>query len=166
VTRRRTGLTLDQKETVARVTRQTYVTGIYRWLIEVAFLFAAFTEFPEHKWSIGLAVLAFGAAVGGIVHYQQALHTLENVLMDQGERKTRHAVILASELAAKGVSEIEQYNFWGEVDRRVAAEVRRDADPGARPTGFWKGLVLGAASLIWQLTASLVGIALVAALTS
>lgn len=140
--------------------------GAYRWLIEVAFLFAAFTEFPEHKWSLGLAVLAFGAATSAVIHIQRTSHAVANVMMDQGERKTRYAILLAGELAGKSVGEIDEWSFWGEVDRRVEAEAVRLDDHEAEPTGFWKGLFLATGSLLWQLAASLFGIALVAGLTA
>lgn len=159
-------LTLDQKDAIGKLTRQAFVIGIYRWLIEVSFLFAAFTEFPEHKWSVGLAVLAFGAATTAVIHVQQTSHAVANVMMDQGERKTRHAILLAGEQAAKSVGEIDEWYFWGEVDRRVEAEATRNGDPEAKPTGFWKGLLLATGSLSWQLAASLFGIAVVAALTA
>lgn len=159
-------LTLSQKNAVEKLTRQTYVIGIYRWLIEVAFLFAAFTEFPEHKWSVGLAVLAFGAAISAVIHVQQAIHTIANMMMDQGERKTRHAILLAGELAGKNVGEIDERYFWGEVDRRVESETHRSDEPETKPTGSWKGLLLATASLLSQLAASLFGIGLVAALTA
>ncbi|MFN6952860.1 MAG: hypothetical protein ACK4NE_09760 [Albidovulum sp.] len=156
----------SQKEALGKLSRQTWVIGIYRWVIEVTFLFAAFTEFPEHKWSIGLAVLVFSGGIGGLVHYMQLVHAAENVAMDEAERKTRHAIVRAAELAAAGEGRIEQWEFWSEVDRRVAAE-REPMDGGPdKPTGFWKGLLLAAGSLLWQLVASLFGIALVASLTS
>ena len=87
-------------------------------------------------------------------------------MMDRGERKTRHAILLAGELAGKSAGEIDEWSFWREVDRRVEAEATRLGDPDAKPTGFWKGLLLAAGSLLWQLAASLFGIALVAALTA
>lgn len=155
----------SQKEALGKLSRQTWVTGIYRWVIEVAFLFAAFTEFPQHKWSIGLAVLAFSGGIGALVHYMQLVHAAANILMDEGERKTRHAIVRAAELAAAGDAHIEQWDFWDEVDRRVTGE-RSNQEPLDKPTGFWAGIALAAGSLIWQLAASLFGIALVAALTA
>lgn len=159
-------LTLDQKEAIGKLTRQALVIGIYRWLIEVVFLFAAFTEFPEHKWSVGLAVLAFSAAISAVVHVQQTSHAVANVMMDQGERKTRHAILLAGELAGKSVGQIDERSFWDQVDGRVEAEATRLGNPDAKPTGFWKGTLLAMGALLWQLAASLFGIALVATLTA
>ncbi len=64
------------------------------------------------------------------------------------------------------MGDFDEPYFWGEVDRRVEAEASRLGDPDAKPTGVWKGLFLAAASLFWQLAASLFGIGLVAALTA
>lgn len=154
-----------QKAILAKLGRQSFVIGIYRWLIEVAFLFAAFTAFPERKWPIGMAVLAFSGGLQAIIHTLQVMHQENNVILDVAERKTRHAIVHAAELAAKGTAEIDQGAFWGEVDGRVGSEQARAEDTQVKPDGFWKGFALASGSLIWQLAASLFGIAIVAGLT-
>lgn len=154
-----------QKPFVAKLVRQAYVHGIYRWLIELAFLFSAFAVFPEYKWPIGLGLLVFSAGIAVTAQVVRAYHESANLLADSAERKTRHAVVHAAELAARGQSEIATWGFWAEVDRRVAAEQEQEGVPQETPTGFWKQLMIGTGALIWQLGANLLGIALVIGLT-
>jgi hypothetical protein len=158
-------VTPANKEVIGKLTRGAWVFSIYRWLMEVAFLFAAFSEFPDHKASIGFAVLAFGAAVSCLLQMAQISHSSANILADEGERKTRHSIVLAAEMAAKGVTDIDLWSFWLEVDRRVQAEHAERSDLVSE-TGFWKGFGLASAALLWQLAASLFGLGVVAALTS
>lgn len=140
--------------------------AIYRWLIEVAFLFAAFTEFPDHKWTIGLGLLVFSGAVSAIGRAIMG-EELGSVVRDDGERrKTRHAVILAAEEAAAGHTSIDQEEFWRLVAARVESEYKAADEYADKPTGFWAGSLLAVSALIWQVVASLFGIGLVAALTN
>lgn len=156
----------EQKDGAATFGRGTVVLSVYRWLIEVAFLFAAFTEFPTHKWSIGLGLLTFGGGVA-VIGRAIAGGEIGQVLRDDGERrKTRHAIILASEQTATGHASINQGVFWSEVAKRVEREYEVANEYADKPTGRWVGVLLASISLIWQLAASLVGIGVVAALTN
>ncbi len=168
---------IAQARGFAKLLRQAYVHGIYQWFIGISFLFSAFNAFPEYKWPIGLGFLVFSAGVSGVIRAVGTLHQAEVNRADAAERKTRHAVLRAAELAAGSQTWIPEGDFWAEVDRRVNAEEnRRDArlyalsDMGEgsqpAPVGFWKGLILGGGALIWQLAANLIGIALVAGLTA
>jgi hypothetical protein len=166
-----------QERGLAKLVRQAYVHGIYQWFIGLVFLFSAFSAFPEYKWPIGLGLLLFSAGVGSIVHVVRTLHETANLQADAAERKTRHSILRAAELAAGGQTWIAEADFWAEVDRRVEAEGKQSermltalADLGERtptdvPVGFWKGLMLGGGALVWQLAANLLGIALIAGLT-
>lgn len=154
-----------QQEAVKKLARQTYVTATYRWLIEVSFLFAAFTAFPEYKWPIGLGLLVFVGGVQAVVLTLDLMHRHNNTLADEAERKTRHAIVRAAELAAKGVSDIDQVEFWQEVDGRVRLERSAQEDASPTPVGFWKGLALASGAFVWQLSASVLGIAVVAGMT-
>ena len=159
-------MTTDQKEAIAKFTRGNFVFGIYRWLIEVGFLFAAFNEFPTHKWSIGLALLAFNGGVAGIGRAVVGLHLSAAASDDSEQRKTRHAAILASEQATDGNRNMEHESFWSEVALRVDREYAALNEFADKPTGFWVGSLLAISALVWELIASLFGIGLVAALTS
>ena len=165
-----------QSRGLAKLVRQAYVHGIYQWFIGLVFIFSAFNAFPEYKWPIGLGLLVFWAGVSGIIRVARTLYETANIQADAAERKTRHAVFRAAELAAGSQTWIPEEDFWAEVDRRIEAEEnRRDArlyalsDMGegsqSAPVGFWKGLMLGGGALVWQLAANLLGIALVAGLT-
>lgn len=154
-----------QKPFFDKMVRQAYVHGIYRWLVELAFLFSAFSAFPEYKWPIGLGLLVFSAGIVVTAQVVRGYHKSANVLADAAERKTRHAVVHAAELAARGQSEIAAWGFWAEVDRRVAAEQEQDGVLQEAPAAFWKQLMIGTGALIWQLGANLLGIALVVGIT-
>jgi hypothetical protein len=167
-------MTSEQDRSLAKRVRQTYVQGIYQWLIGLVFLFSAFNAFPEYKWPIGLGLLVFSAGVGGIIHVVGTIYATANIQADAAERKTRHSVLRAAELAAGGQTWIAEADFWAEVDRRVEAEGKQSegmANVGEKapkdvPVGFWKGLMFGGGALIWQLAGNLIGIALVAGLTA
>lgn len=156
----------DHKEALAKLSRGGYVLGVYRWLIEVAFLFAAFTEFPNHKWSIGLGLLAFGGGVAGLGHALTASTAAANVIADEAERKTRQAIVLAAETSSKAARPLHQGDFWTTVNQRMAAEYEEANRYADKPTGTWLGFALATTSLITQLIGSVLGIGLVMALTS
>lgn len=139
--------------------RNAYVIGALRWLIGVAFLFAALSDLPAYKWTIGLGLLVFNLGVEAVISVVTAMRALNNRIDDLAERKTRQAIVLAAE---RGREVGHHWDFWEEVDRRVEAEM----GPVPKATGFWKsaGLVIGA--VMWRLVADIFGIALVASLTS
>lgn len=139
--------------------RKAYVIGALRWLVGVAFLFVAFGDFPAHKWTIGLGLLVFNLGVEALIIVTTHGQAWANRVDDVAERKTRQAIVLAAE---RGSDLGHSWDFWEEVDRRVAAEM----GPPPKPAGFWKsaGLVIGA--IVWRLVADVFGIAVVMALTS
>lgn len=139
--------------------RKAYVIGALRWLIGVAFLFVAFSDFPTHKWTIGLGLLVFNLGIEAAICVVLMVQALSNRLDELAERKTRHAIVLAAE-QGQGVS--HHWEFWEEVDRRVAAEL----GPLSKPAGVWKSIGLVIGTVAWRLVADLFGIALVMALTS
>lgn len=143
---------------VEKATRSLWAIVIARWIIGVAFLFAAFTAFPEYKWVIGLGLLLFNLGIEGVGSAVTGLSQAQNYLDDLAERKTRHTILLAAERSHDIGDSIL---FWSEVDRRVEAEM----GPPTPPTGFWKsaGLVIGATA--GRLAGDIFGIGLVAALT-
>lgn len=143
----------------AKLTRTLWATQICRWLIGTAFLFAAFSEFPEHKWSIGLGVLVLEFGLVAIMDQAAALRVGEINLADQAERKTRHTIIAAAEWGSD--DPMKSAAFWQEVDDAVANERVDEEKPGWLAV---TGLMIG--GIVYRLAATLGGIALVAALTS
>lgn len=139
--------------------RKAYVIGALRWLIGVAFLFVAFIDFPAHKWTIGLGLLVFNLGVEALIIVMTHGQMWANRVDDVAERKTRQAIMLAAE---RGSDVGHPWDFWEEVDRRVAAEM----GPLPKPAGFWKstGHVIGA--IAWRLVVDVLGIAIVMALTT
>jgi hypothetical protein len=157
----------EQKIAVAKLDRQTWVVGIYRWVFGVAFLFAAFNQWPDLKWTIGLAYLALDAAIAAIIHGLNVSFIRNNFLDDAGERKTRHAILYAAELASRKELPFDyQPDFWRAVDDRIREEQEELDRYADEPVKWWIGVLLASGSLIWQLVASLFGIAIVVALTS
>lgn len=136
------------------------VTG---WVMGFAFMLAAFTEFPEHKWSIGLGYLAFLTMLRACLQQGIAMHAANNMLSDAAERKTRHTMLLASEWSKSGrlQDEFDHGDFWQAVDRRVKTET---GEPDAH--SFWLSLALTAGGIILNLLGSLIGFGIAAALTS
>lgn len=90
-------MTPDQIAVANRFKRQGWVTLAYRFLIEVTFLFVAFSQFPDHKWTIGLGLLAFNGALGSVgLLIQQVAASLE-IRLSQTDRRTRHTIVLAAD---------------------------------------------------------------------
>lgn len=168
-------MTNAHREAIAKFNRGTYVLAAYRWLIEVGLLFAAFTEFPTHKWSIGLALLVFNGGVAVAGRAMGSLHLSATARNDGEQRRTRHAILLAAEFRADEKIGLDQMAFWDEVTARVDKEIEEEnhmrwahQDLGGveKPAGFWKGILLAFLALVWELVAGLFGIGLVAALTN
>lgn len=145
---------------VRRHTRALFASGIYRWLIGCAFLFVAFSDFPTHKWTIGLGYVVLSTAISALVEFAQLQHAAENLLADRAERKTRHTIIMAAEWAAHD-GPMNSPEFWGTVDGRVNDEMNVD-----EKAGFWTSAVLVVGGVIWRTASDLFGLALVAALSS
>lgn len=137
--------------------RRAWVLGLYRWLIGLAFLFAAFSAFPGSKWAIGLGVLVFNAGVEAVLLSMEVHAKVSEMSRERADMLTRHTAVLAAE--RRGLGDWPQ-GFWSEAHRRVNAEIE-----DGEPIGFWKsaGLVVGA--LAWRVVADVFGIALVMALT-
>ena len=114
--------------------RQIYALGIYRSLTTLALMVAGFSAFPYHRSFVGFAILAFNQGVSAVIVGQQAVAAHQNHLDDSGERKTRHAILLASE-------DWSGPSFWNEVDRSVEEE--RGVSPPASPWYSQIGLVFG-----------------------
>jgi hypothetical protein len=146
------------RDEVAKATRSLFSIAILRWLFGLIFLFVAFSEFPDHKWSIGLGLIVFNLGIAGVCQIVQGLHVDAYRMDDLAERKTRHTVLLAAERLPS--PDHETGEFWAEVDRRVRAEV-------GEPTkvGFWKSVGLVGGRVLWGLFADLFGIGIVASLT-
>ena len=146
--------------TIRPLVRQAWALWIYRWLIGVAFLFSAFSQLPDHRWTVGLGLLVFNAGIEAVLIVQQTQNAAQNALADEAERKTRHTIVAAAEKV--GTEYIEGWDFWQEVNERVSAET----GPQEPALNWWRsaGLVLG--QLVWRLIADLFGIALVVTLTS
>lgn len=115
---------------------------IYRGLINFLFLVAAFDAFPEHRWLFGLGILVFNQGIGATVLGISLTAAAQNYLDDSAERKTRHAILLAH------TEFLGRYDFWSEVDRRVAEERGPEPEP---PNGWSKF-----GSIIWSFAASLI----------
>lgn len=149
------------KETIDRQTRNSIAFMVYRTLIGVAFLFAAFHEFPDHKGSISLGYLLLLALFEGIGITMDAHYVGQNALSDQAERKTRHAIVLAAEQSGS----IDQWDFWATVERRMSDELK-EIDPAGVARPWWKSTLLVIGSLVWRLIGGFVGVGIVSAMTS
>jgi len=130
--------------------------GIYRSILNLALLSVAFREFPSHRLAIGLAVLAFGQGLAGLGAAQSIASAQQNRLDDLAERKTRHAILLASD-ESRG-----EYHFWSEVDRRVAEET----GPAEKSAPWWAQAGLVLANVGGYLALDLVMVGIAAALAS
>lgn len=148
-----------------RLNRASWVRSIGRWIIELAFLFTAFTEFPEHKWSIGLGFLVLQGMVVHLGHSMTVLAVNATILSDAAERKTRHCIVLAAESPMLPTDEFTRSAFWASVDSRVAAEAAAADRYADKPIGRLAGFGLAALALLWEVGASVVGIGFVMALT-
>jgi hypothetical protein len=100
---------------------------LYRSFLSIALMVAAFTAFPDKKIVVALAVLVFVQGINAVAVQQYLISATQNHLSDLAERKTRHAILLASEKWS-GPS------FWGECDSRVAQELEGSLLP--RDGGF------------------------------
>lgn len=159
-------MTPDQQAIANRSKRQGWVTVVYRFLIEVTFLFVAFNEFPNHKWTIGLGLLVFNGAVGSVALAVQQLALGLEIFLGQSDRKTRHAIVLAAEHAALGKrDDIDPAKFWRAVDERLEFELSEEGRYQDKPAGRWLGFGMATAALLWSLLSSLAGIIIVMALT-
>lgn len=132
---------------IGRLTRQGYGLLIYRSILTFAFLLAAFSAFPHLKLVFGLGLLLFNQAIAALGHVANMHFQAVNMLDDEGERKTRHTILLAAERPPR--DEFDQFEFWPEVNRRVAAE-RGDA---RKNVGGWKGAGL----TIWNVVGHALG---------
>lgn len=159
-------MTPDQTAIANRFKRQGWVTLAYRFLIEVAFLFVAFSQFPDHKWTIGMGLLVFNGAVGSVALMIQQLAAGLEIHLAQTDRKTRHAIVLAAEQAALGKDDdIDQEKFWRTVDGRLEFELAEEVRYQDKPAGPWQGFGLAIAALLWSVLSSLAGIVIVMVLT-
>lgn len=159
-------MTPDQTAMANRFKRQGWATVAYRFLIEVAFLFVAFGQFPEHKWTIGMGLLVFNGAVGSIGLTIQQLAAGLEIHLGQTDRKSRHAIVLAAEQAALGKhDDIDREKFWRTVDGRVEFELAEESRYQDKPAGPWQGFGLAIAALLWSFLSSLAGIVIVMVLT-
>jgi hypothetical protein len=148
-----------QSSTARKAQRTIAATSIYGWGIGIAFLFVAFSSFPDHKLLIALSYLVVVQTVAALSAYIGLLFVVDNDLSDAAERKTRHAILLAAE---RSTSEAPVHTgFWGEVDDRVAGEMQAPDEP----LPWWKAGGLIAGSITARLVGDVVGIGLVAILT-
>ena len=120
---------------VRSAARQGVATTLYRALLNTCLLVAMLHAFPGYETVSILAVLVFSQGVAGIGLTMRSIAALQSSVDDMGERKTRHAILLAAD-----PEWLHDDNFWGEVDRRVANEF--DVPP---PSPWWAqiGLTLG-----------------------
>lgn len=159
-------MTPDQTAIANRLKRQGWVTLAYRFLIEVAFLFVAFSQFPDHKWTIGMGLLVFNGAVGSVALTIQQLAVGLEIHRGEADRKTRHAIVLAAEQAALGKQDdIDQERFWTTVQGRVEFELAEEGRYQDKPAGPWQGFGLATIALLWSVLSSLAGILIVMVLT-
>lgn len=122
-----------------RTVRGSYVLGVYRWLLGVGFLFVAFNEFPQHKWSIGLGLLVFNAGVEAVGRGIASLTVGLELRLDAGERLSRWATLLAP-IRAPHVDlsdRDETAEFWDEMRSRGEGEAKRLRE---KVTSRWDGL--------------------------
>lgn len=159
-------MTPDQTALASRIRRQGWVNLAYRFLIEVVFLFVAFSQFPDHKWTIGMGLLVFNGAVGSVALMIRQLATGLELHLAQSDRKTRHAIVLAAEQAALGKhDDIDQEKFWRTVEGRLEFELAEEGRYQDKPAGPWQGVGLAVVALLWSVLSSLAGILVVMVLT-
>lgn len=103
-----------------RLQREAWGLLLYRKVLNVAFLWVAFSTFPHLKVVIALALLVFNQGIAALGHAATMFFQLQNKLDDDAERKTRHTILLAHERAV--APQIAHGEFWTEVNRRVADE--------------------------------------------
>jgi hypothetical protein len=110
------------KASLREVQRRNAAISIYRTVLNFALLVAAFKAFPDNQAFAIFAILLFNHSVSGIFAMINGTCITQNHLDDLGERKTRHAIVLACS------ADKDEYSFWAEVDRRVADEIGQEAD--------------------------------------
>lgn len=123
---------------IGRLRRQGYGLMIYRSILTFIFLIAAFSTFPHLKPVIGLGVLMFNQAIAALGHVATVHFHTANMLDDEAERKTRHAILLAAEGPSRDA--FDQFDFWPEVNRRVESERGQPV----KDVGGWSGACLTA----------------------
>lgn len=126
--------------------------GSYRFLLNLALLATAFHDFPDHRTVIVLALLVFSQGIAAVLVVQRITFAQQNRLDDLAERKTRHAILLASD------PDRSQYHFWTEVDRRVEEE----KGPPEKSPAWWTQIGLWLFSISGYLIGDLLTVALAA----
>lgn len=110
---------------VRSFSRQAIALGVYRFAVTLFLLVALFNAFPGYRVASALAVLFIGAGFQVITTLLTYSLRVGNAAADIAERKTRHTILLAAERA--GQPNLNEPDFWHEVDRRVEDERPRDA---------------------------------------
>ena len=100
--------------------REIWGSAIYRGVLLLVFLVVAFSEFPNHKLSIGLGALLILHTIAAVGLAVSQAFLIANHTDDLAERKTRHAIVLAAQQGR----DAGDYDFWATVDARVADELR------------------------------------------
>jgi hypothetical protein len=111
---------ISERESIAEVA----ALRVYRSLVTFCLLVAGFCTLPGHRAAFALGVIAFTTGIAAVIENQNKLALLQNAADDMGERKTRHAIVLAQELALEG-RPARAPMFWVDVDKRVDAEAQR-----------------------------------------
>jgi hypothetical protein len=113
-----------------------------------------------------MGLLVFNGAVGSVALTVQQLGVGLEIFLGQSDRKTRHAIVLASEHAAIGKhDDIDPANFWRTVDERLDFELSEEGRYQDKPAGPWLGFGMATAGLLWSVLSSLAGIMFVMVLT-
>jgi hypothetical protein len=123
------------KSALRGVQRRGLAIAIYRGILNLGLLVAAFNAFPDKQVVVAFAVLVFSQGIAAIGATVNAIFVTQNHLDDMAERKTRHAILLATS------DERSEFHFWSEVDRRVAEE--GGEEPQASPWWAQTGMVAG-----------------------
>lgn len=126
--------------------RNNYAVGIYRGLVGLAFLVACFNTFSSAIGPIALGYIFFGLSTEAVGLAVSTAAQAQNRLSDLAERKTRHTIVLAAQAPWRDRQYEPDWDFWAEVNRRVAEE---GIDEDAPSVPWWKtlGLVLGNVAL-------------------
>lgn len=97
--------------------KEVLAQGIYRSLLNFAFLLAVLKTLPDHRVVVVIGFLAFCHGLAIVMLNDKLIAASQNRVDDLAERKTRHAVLLA-----RSDESIHESVFWSEVDRRVREE--------------------------------------------
>lgn len=146
-------------DTMKRMQRQGFGLMLYRMVLNVAFLWVAFSTFPDLKIVFAIALLVFNQGVAAVGHTAAMIFQLQNQADDEAERKTRHTILLAHERAE--TPELLHGDFWTEVNRRVADE---QGHSNAQTSG-WASAGLTAWNFIARAMADIATVVVVAFLT-